>query len=67
MLEKNFKESLTFKFFNESLNLEFLKNKFDLVINSVDSSNELLYVLKYKRIFYNVRGVLNYANIIIQG
>lgn len=67
MIEKDFRESLTFKFFNESINVEFLKNKFDYVINSIAESHEHRYVLKYKRIFYNIRGNINYAEIIIHG
>ena len=62
-----FKDSLTFKFFNEFLNVEFLKNKFDYLINSVNKSHEHQYVLKYNRIFYNLRGNINYAEITIEG
>ena len=63
----DFRQSLTYKFFNESLNVEFLKNKFEYIIDSIRQSNEHLYKLEYRRYYYNIRGVLNYCDISIEG
>lgn len=67
MISKDFHETLTFRFFNEAINVALLKNKFDYQINSVNESHEHRFILKYTRIFYNIRGLINYAEITIQG
>ena len=67
MAEPDFRDSLTFRFFNESINVELLKNRFNYIINSVNESNEHRYVLNYTRVYYNIRGLVNYAEITIQG
>ena len=66
MIEKDFRDSLTFKFFNEAINCELLRNRFEYLINSVNESFEHRYFLKYNRIFYNIRGNVNYAEITVE-
>lgn len=66
MIEKDFRDTLTFKFFNEAINCEFLKNRFEYLMNSVNESYEHRYFLRYNRIFYNIRGNVNYSEITIE-